>query len=99
MVTRIHPEITEVPEYNPFDDGKVVNLGPHDRMTVKQALSVTYQENLKSVVTIGECNCCKNMIMIYSNMTNEKVLFLLERMKQEILSEGISDEYDPEDTG
>ncbi len=97
MATRIHPEITEVPEYNPFEDEKIIDLGPHDKMTVKQALIVTYQTNLKNVVTIGE-NRSGGATCTYSEMSAEKILFMLERIKSVIMGE-LRDEYDPEDAG
>jgi len=100
MVTRIHPEITEkeIPEYNPFEDEKVVDLGPHDKMSVKQALIVTYQANLKNVVTIGETKDGNGTICTYSEITAERLLFMLEKMKS-IVIEGGMDEYDPKNAG
>ena len=93
MVTRIHPEVTDIPEYDPFKDEKIVDLGPNDRMTVKQTLIVTNQLNLKSVVTI-----CENE---YGGVTQERILFMLEKMKSLILSGAIdeSNGSDPEEAG
>jgi len=97
MITRIHPEIVETPEYDPFEDEKIIDLGPHDRMTVKQALITTYQANLKNVVTIGE-NEFGGATCTYSKMPPERILFMLEKMKSIIMEE--SGEYpNPEDAG
>ena len=104
MVTRIHPEINAIAEYDPFKDEKVIDLGPNERMDVRQALTVAYNVGLSDVILVGSCNCgCGLIKIISSGMTTEKMLMMVEKLKLAIMDRELSkvylDGYNPEDTG
>ncbi len=103
MITQIHPEIDAVPEYDPFKDEKIINLGPNGRMTVKQALIVAYNIGVSNVIVVGECDCCNLIKIVSSEMSTEKMLMIAEKLKIAIIyreqAKGDLDEHDPEDAG
>lgn len=104
MVTRIHPEVHTVPEYDPFKDKNVIDLGPNERMNIKQALIVAYNTNLLNVVIVGDCGCgCSLIKIVASSMTTADMLMLAEKLKMAVIDRELaideSNEYDPENTG
>lgn len=104
MVTRIHPEVTKTPEYDPFKDSKVVDLGPNERMDIRQALTVAYNTDFLDILVVGNCGCgCGLIKIVSSSMTAERMLMLAEKLKLAVMDRELDrdeqDGDDPEDAG
>ncbi len=104
MSTRIHPEVHTVPEYDPFKDEKVIDLGEYERMSVRQALTVAYNTDLLDIILLGNCGCgCGLIKIITSSMTTADMLMLAEKLKMAVMDRELtydeSDGYDPKDAG
>lgn len=104
MVERIHPNIKAIPGYDPFKDEKVIELGPNERMDVRQALTVAYNTSLSDIVILGNCGCgCGLIKIITSSMTTSDLLMLSEKLKMAVMDRELSinepDGYNPEDAG
>ncbi len=103
MVTRIHPEVSEISDYNPFKDEKVIDLGPNEHMTVRQALTVAYNTDFADIVLLGNCGCgCGLIKILNSAMTTSEMLMLAEKLKIAVMDRELCYEPDgdnPEDTG
>jgi len=102
MNKRIHPEVHSVPDYDPFKDEKVIDLGPNERMNVRQALTVAYNTDLLDVILLGNCNCgCDRIKIVSSSMTSANMLMLAEKLKMAIMERELtiedSDGCDPEE--
>ena len=98
MVKRIHPKTKSVPEYNPFKDEKIIELGPNERMNVRQALTVAYNTDLLDIVLLGNCGCgCGLIKIITSSMTTADMFMLAEKLKMAIMDRELSDGYNPEE--
>ena len=86
MVKRIHPKIKSVPEYNPFKDEKIIELGLSERMNVYQAQVVAYNTNFKDIIIFGNCGCgCVSIKILSSSMTIADMLMLTEKLKAAIM--------------
>ncbi len=96
MITRIHPEDCSGTEYDPYKDEKIVDLGPNDRMSVRQALTVAYNTELMDIVILGNCGCgCSLIKIITSSMTTESMLMLAEKLRMAIMDRELAiDESD-----
>ena len=100
MIKRIHPKIKEVPEYNPFKDKNVIDLGPNDNMTIKQALILAYNADLEDIIILGHCGCGCGLIRIVSScMSNAEMLMLVEKLKMAVMDRELSDGHNPEEAG
>ena len=104
MVTRIHPEIDVAPEYDPFKDEKIFDLGPNENMSVRQALTVAYNTGFLNVVVVGECSCgCGLIKILSSSMSNSEMLMLAEKLKLAVIDRELytheSDGDNPEEAG
>lgn len=102
MVTRIHSEVNVVPEYDPFKDENVIDLGPNERMTIRQTLTVAYNTNFMDILIVGNCDCgCGLIKIVSSSMTTERMFMLAEKLKMAIMDRELTHEgldgYDPED--
>lgn len=104
MVTRIHPEIITIPEYDPYKDKKIIDLGPNERMTVRQSLTVAYNTDFMDILLVGNCGCgCGLIKIVSSSMSTERMLMLAEKLKMAIIDRELAhdepDRYNPEDAG
>ena len=104
MVTRIHPEVHEIPEYDPFKDEKIVDLGPNEHMGIRQALTVAYNTELKDIVIVGNCGCgCGLIKIVSSSMSTAEMLMLAEKLKLAVIDRELyihePDGYNPEEAG
>ena len=104
MIKRIHPKIKAVPEYDPFKDEKIIDLGQYERMNVRQALTVAYNTDLLDIILLGNCGCgCGLIKIITSSMTIADMLMLAEKLKMAVMDRELthdeSDRYNPEEAG
>jgi len=102
MVKRIHPKIKAIPEYDPFKDEKVVDIGLYERMNVRQALTVAYNTDLLDIILLGNCGCgCGLIKIITSSMTTADLLMLAEKLKMAVMDRELDinepDGYYPEE--
>ena len=86
MVKRIHPKIKSVPEYNPFKDEKIVELGQSERMDVHQVKIVAYNTDFRDIIIFGNCGCgCGAIKILSSSMTIADMFMLAEKLKMAVM--------------
>ncbi len=88
-ITRIHPDVESVPEYDPFED--VISLGPHDNMTAQETLKYAFDVGYNELIIIGTD---ENFNLLYnsSKMSRERMLYLIKRLEVVILQNPEEDE-------
>lgn len=64
---------------------KIVELGPHTKMTPEQALAYCMRENWEDVIIVGYKTSGPDLVTRSSAMTREKALWLTEHLRLHVL--------------
>jgi hypothetical protein len=66
-------------------DEKVVELGPHDKMTPEEALAYSKRESWDNVIVVGFHKDDGSLVVRSSHMSREFALWIAEHLKLHVM--------------